>query len=225
MPPRERFLILAGMTVAVLIVVLAEFFAIDLAISPERPSSAKISIVVFVVAGATVLAGVALLRPWVQALVGKRERLIFHLLNYGAIVLAGVGGFVLIQSIVEAENRLLDQRSACMRLALGTHRQDRDTGWEELLEREGDVLLLKDERIRLRFERGLSSAERKAREASLERRITNAEDRQKRTGERVGPELFGAPDDPLLDLVDEAIQASGSDLDEMFDRLAGVDGC
>lgn len=176
---RVSRLILAAAAVGV--VVLAETFAIDLATSPESPESYKVAFVVTAVVGGTTLAGAALLWPWIKELPEPWQSVaaIACAVVGSAVALIGTG--LLTDSIVEAEGRLAAQQTACLRTE-GNRRlreEDRDEfmAMDTAGARAMELQELRDERVRLRYEEGLSASEREARQASLQRRIDDTEAR------------------------------------------------
>ena len=224
LPARRRLWILAFITAGVAVTLLAELFAIDLATSPERPSSVKVMVVVSVVVLATAAAGAALLVPWIRALAARRHiGRVAHILVSLGLLLYGIGGLILIDAVVEAQVDFEDQRGACairqIEQRAGEWRVDMFEAADAEAARTADLHQLDAELIRLRGESGLSRATRSALRRSLKKRREVTSRRMRAAGEAFGQLLIS---DPIPGVSPEDLK--GGFYDD-FEVLARAYGC
>ena len=135
------------------------------------------------VVGATALAALALVTPWIEELAKPHEDLVSDIVRYAGLLLCGVAVFVLTSSIRDAQITLDKQRGAC--IAAESDRRTREYraesfAWTDALQaRSAELQQPADERLRMGQERGLTPAVRKARQEALRRRTNIAQQREK----------------------------------------------
>lgn len=224
LPARRRLWLLAFITVGVAVTLVAELFAIDLATSPERPSSAKVMVVVSVVVLATAAAGAAVLVPWIRALAARRHMgRVAHILVVLGLLLYGIGGLILVDAVVEAQVDYDDQRGACAIRQV----EDRARQWRlDMFEaadaeaaRTADLHQIDAELIRLRKESGLSGPTRRALQRSLKKRRELTSRRMRAASKAFGQLLIS---DPIPGVSPEDLEGG---LNDDFNVLARAYGC